>query len=433
LPYFARFLRDPIGFVGQRFATYGDIYYAPADGVGLYVLRHPDHLHEVLTVNAAKYGKGHSALARVSEIIGDGMLTTDGETWRRQRKLSQPAFARSRLAEYAYIMSDEGGRALSSWHAGETREIGHDMMALTLRVVSKALFGHDLSDADVQVVNAVMSVFQAGALSTNLIPSWMPNPVMRRLRQASARLDELIFGLVARSQRGERPAGGKENLLDRLVHAVDEEDPRARLSPREVRDNLLTLLLAGHETTSNALTWTLYALSQHPEIERALVSEVTEVLGGRAPTFDDLPRLRYTEQVLKESMRMYPPVPSTARLSLEETSIGGYAVPKGSEVLLWVYMTHHDPRWYPEPDRFRPERFTPENEAKLPRAAYLPFGAGPRACIGKAFAMIEAQLLLALLVQRFHFELVPGQDIRAVPRVTLRPKNGVKMVLRPRG
>lgn len=436
LPYYWRFSQDPIGFVSERFATYGDVYYAPSGGVGLYVLRHPDHLHDVLTANASKYGKGHSALQRVSAIIGDGMLTTDGETWRRQRKLSQPAFAKSRLADYTAIMAEEGVRALSGWHPGETRDIAPDMMELTLRVVSKALFGHDLSDADVGVVDRLMSVFQTGALSANVIPAWLPNPVMRRLTRASADLDKLVYGLIERSQRAEQPSerapGTKDNLLDLLVHAVDEEDPKARMTPREVRDNLLTLLLAGHETTSNALTWTLYALSQNPEIEAALVAEVQTVLGDRAPTFEDLPKLALTERVLKESMRMYPPVPSMARLASEDTTIGGYDVPKGSEIILWVYMTHHDPRFYPEPDRFLPDRFLPENEAKLPKAAYIPFGAGPRACIGKAFAMVEAQLLLALLVQRFRFALVPGQKIKVQPRVTLRPKNGLKMKLHER-
>lgn len=435
IAYYWRFSRDPIGFVGERFATYGDVYYAPSDGVGLYVIRHPDHLHDVLTVNAARYGKGHSALRRVSAIIGDGMLTTDGETWRRQRKLSQPAFARSRLVDYTTIMADEGVRSLSSWRAGEPRDIAQDMMALTLRVVSKALFGHELADDDVRVVDRMMSVFQTGALSANVLPSWMPNPLMRRLTRASADLDRLVYGLVEQSQRAPRGGaapGAKANLLDLLVHAVDDEDPRARLSPREVRDNLLTLLLAGHETTSNALTWTLYALSRHPDIEAALVAEVDEVLGGRPPTYEDLPKLALTERILKESMRMYPPVPSIARVAAEETTLGGYRVAPGSEIILWVYMTHHDPRFYPDPSAFRPDRFLPENEARLPKAAYLPFGVGPRACIGKVFAMIEAQLLLALLVQRFHFELVPNQDVQVLPRVTLRPRNGLKMVPKPR-
>jgi cytochrome P450 len=439
LAYYWRFSRDPIGFVGDRFAKYGDVYYAPSDGVGLYVIKHPDHLHDVLTANAAKYGKGHSALQRVSEIIGDGMLTTDGETWRRQRKLSQPAFAKSRLAGYTTVMAEEGVRALASWRPDQPRDVAKDMMTLTLRVVSKALFGHDLADADVLVVDRLMSVFQAGALSANVVPAWLPNPVMARLKRASADLDKLVYGLIADSQRSPRNEGegaddpkAKATLLELLVNAVDEDDPKARLSPREVRDNLLTLLLAGHETTSNALTWTLYALSQNPAIEAALVDEIDRVLGGRPPTYDDLPKLVLTERVLKESMRMYPPVPSMARVATEDTELGGYPVAKGSEIILWVYLTHHDPRFYPDPSVFRPDRFLPENEAKLPKAAYIPFGAGPRACIGKAFAMIEAQLLLALLVQRFHFALVPGQDVRVSPRVTLRPKNGLRMVPRAR-
>jgi cytochrome P450 len=432
LSYFYRFQRDPIGFVRSRFETYGDLYYAPSGGVGLYVIRHPDHLHEVLTANAAHFGKGHSALERVGEVIGDGMLTTDGETWRRQRKLSQPAFARSRLVEYTTIMAEEGSASLARWRPGEVRDVAKDMMALTLRVVSKALFGHASSDADVAVVDRLMSVFQTGAMSSNIVPSWLPNPLMSRLRTASANLDQLIYDLVEQSQKRGKPGDKKANLLDILVHAVDDEDARATLTPREVRDNLLTLLLAGHETTSNALTWTLYVLSEHPAIEAKLVRELDEVLGGRTPTFEDLPNLPYTEQVLKESMRMYPPVPSLARIATQDTTLGGYPVAQGAEVILWLYLTHHDPRFYPDPSRFLPERFTKENEAKLPKAAYLPFGAGPRACIGKAFAMMEAQLLLALLVQRFHFSLVPGQSIVVAPQLTLKPKNGLRMRLSAR-
>lgn len=432
LAYFYRFQRDPIGFVRDRFETYGDIYYAPSGGVGLYVVRHPDHLHEVLTANAASFGKGHSALERVGEVIGDGMLTTDGETWRRQRKLSQPAFARSRLVEYAAIMADEGVQSLGRLRPGEVRDVAKDMMALTLRVVSKALFGHASSDADVAVVDRLMAVFQTGAMSANVVPSWLPNPLMTRLRSASTELDKLIYDLVEQSQQRGKPADKKANLLDILVHAVDDEDPRARLSPREVRDNLLTLLLAGHETTSNALTWTLYALSEHPAVEAKLMKEIDDVLGERVPTFDDLPNLPFTEQVIKEAMRMYPPVPSLARVATEDTTVGGYPVAKGAEVILWLYLTHHDPRFYPDPSRFLPERFTKENEAKLPKAAYLPFGAGPRACIGKSFAMMEAQLLLALMLQRFRFALVPGQAIVVAPRVTLKPKNGLRMRLSAR-
>ena len=434
LRYNYGFFRDSLGFVNKRFETYGDLYYAPSDGLGLYVVRHPLQVHEVLVANAAKYGKGHTALQRVADIIGDGMLTTDGETWRRQRKLSQPAFARSRLAEYTEVMSAEAVRALASWSDGETREVDRDMMTLTLRVVSKALFGHDLANADVAVVDRLMSVFQTGAIAANLLPRWLPNPARHRLRGASAALDELMYRLIARSQEGLRggatgAVGTKANLLDMLVNAVDEEDPRARLDAREVRDNLMTLLLAGHETTSNALTWTLYALSQHPEIERTLMAEVDAVLGGRAPTFEDLPKLRYAEQVLKESMRMYPPVHSLARVAAEDSELGGYPIKKGSEVVIWVYWMHHDARWFPEPERFRPERFSPEGEAALEKSSYIPFGAGPRACIGKAFAMLEAQLLLVLLVQRFHFSLAPGQKVALNPRITLRPKHGMRMRL----
>lgn len=423
--YAAGFFFDPLGFVGGRFERYGDIYYAPSKGQGLYVLRHPDHLREVLVTRASSFTKTHTAFARLSLVLGDGLLTTDGDTWKRQRRMVQPAFAHDRLAGYAAAMTAEAARAASPWKDGDVRDMSREMMQLTLRVVCRTLFGHDVSPEHIRDVGQAMALFQASLIELDLLPTWLASSRRRKLESALAALDAMIYGLIAERRRHETPGG--TDLLQRLLDAVDEEGDHGRLTEKELRDQLVTLLLAGHETTSHALTWTLYLLSQNPEVERALHVELAEVLGARDPSYDDLPRLPLTEQVFLESMRMYPPVYSMARQASEDTEIGGYPVPAGSEVMLWVYMAHHDPRFYPEPHVFRPSRFSADEEAKRPKLAYLPFGAGPRACIGKVFAMVEGRLLLAALARRFRFVLAPGHRVVAQPRITLVPKHGMKM------
>lgn len=428
--FFVRFLLDPIGFVRGRFEAYGDIYYAPSRGTPLYVLRHPDHLREVLVTRASSFDKTHSAFASLAQVLGEGLLTSDGETWKRQRRMVQPAFAHARLAGYASIMGEEARRTLAGWRDGEVREMSGEMMELTLRVVSRTLFGHDVTPGHIADVGHAMKLFQDVLVRQDPFPAWVPTPRRRRFAASLAALDGMTYGIIA--ARRASPARGHTDLLQMLVDAVDEEGDGGHLSEKELRDQLVTLFLAGHETTSHALTWTLYLLSQNPEAERALHAELDAVLAGRDPGYDDLARLPYTGQVVEESMRLFPPVYSLARKAREDTEIGGFPVPAGSEVILWLYMTQRDPRWFPEPGAFRPERFAPEEEAKRPKLAYLPFGSGPRACIGKVFAMVEARLLLATLAQRYRFELVRGHRVAVKPRITLVPKHGMKMIVRGR-
>lgn len=326
---------------------------------------------------------------------------------------------------YAEAMVDEAARTVAGWRDGETRDLSQDMMALTLRVVGRTLFGHDAS-GDVGDVAGAMRAFQDSLSRPDLLPKWFPSPWRYRLDGAVTTLDRIIHGMIERRQR-EGAGAGRADLLQMLVDARDVEGDGQGLSLREMRDQLVTLFLAGHETTSHALTWTLYLLSQNPGPERTLHEELDRVLGGRAPTLADLDALPYTEQVIKESMRLYPPVYMVARQATEDTEIGGHRVPKGSEVVLWIYMTHRDPRWFADHAAFRPERFAPEAEAALPKLAWLPFGAGPRACIGRAFAMVEARLLLAVMAQRHRLSLEPGHPVEVLPRVTLVPKHGMRM------
>ncbi len=427
----AGFLFDSFGVVAGRFARYGDLYHVKSDGPGLFVARHPDHLRDVLVTQASKFTKTHSAFRQLATVLGDGLLTSDGEAWRRQRRLVQPAFSRQRLEGYAAAIADEARRAVEGWRDGETRDLSRDMMELTLRVVSRTLFGHDVS-RDVGDVAEAMRAFQDVLSRPDLLPAWAPSPWRARSARASATLDRIIYGMIDRRRGGEAPPGA-EDLLQMLVTAVDQEGDGGGLSRRELRDQLVTLFLAGHETTSHALTWTLYLLSQNPAAERALQAELDAALGGRAPGAADLDGLPWTEQVLKESMRLYPPVYMVARQAAEDAVVGGYRVPRGSEVVLWIYHTHRDPRWFPDHAAFRPERFAADEEAKLPRLAWLPFGAGPRACIGRSFAMMEAKLILAAVARRWRLELAPGHPVEVLPRVTLVPRHGMKMVVRARG
>jgi cytochrome P450 len=430
LGYYYRFYRDSIGTVRERFESYGDIYYAPSDGVGLYVLKHPEHIWQVLVRDGTKYSKKHTAFAMLERVLGQGLLNTDGEVWRRQRRMIQPAFNKKRLAMYADVMVDEAQRCAASWYPGQVRDLSREMMELTLRVVCRTLFSHDVR-GQTDAVSGAMDALRSVGAAPDFLPSWMPSPIRSRSENAVAELDAIIYQLI-RERRASTEEGEVPDLLQMLLDVVDEEGDGGRLDDKEIRDQLVTLFLAGHETTSHALTWTWYLLSQNPEAEAKLHAELERVLAGRAPNFDDLDSLPYTGQVFDEAMRIYPPVYSLARCAEEDTEIGDYSVPKGSEVVTWIYMTHHDPRWFPEPERFRPERFEPAAVAQRHKLSYMPFGAGARACIGKHFALVEAKLIIATLAQRFRFELMADQQIALEPRITLAPKHGMRMSLRPR-
>lgn len=430
LAYYSSFVGDPLSFIRQRFDAYGDIYYVPSeDEAGLYVLRHPDDIREVLLARAGDWEKTHTAFDRLQQVLGDGLLTTDGELWKRHRRMTQPAFHHRRLADYAEAMVEEAARAARSYADAEERDMSREMMELTLRVVARTLFSHDVSGETDEVGDA-MSTFHDTITRPDLLPEWVPTPNRVRVRRAVEALDRIIYGMIAdrRASGGDRPT----DLLQMLLDAVDEEGDGSRLTEREVRDQLVTFFLAGHETTSHALTWTWYLLSTRREPRERLHAELDSVLGDRPPDFEDLDRLPYTRMVIEEAMRLYPPAYVLARRARRDTQIGPWEVPAGSECVVWTWMTHHDPRWYPEPARFRPERFTEQAVAERPKLAYLPFGAGPRACIGKGFAMVEAQLVLATMARHLDPRLVPGHPVDVKPRITLCPKHGMRMTLNAR-
>ena len=369
-------------------------------------------------------------------MLGQGLLNTDGEVWRRHRRMIQPAFHKARLQAYSEMMVEEATDMLGRWHDGRPVDLGNELTRATLRIVSRALFSHEVG-GDVDAITGAVTVLQDSFAQPNLLPSWLPSPRRRKVWRALRSIDEVMYRLIASRRHGHdsgdaRDSGESVDLLQRLLDARDEEGDGAGLSDKEIRDQLVTFFVAGHETTSQALTWTFYLLSQHPDVAAKLHDEIERVLGGRAPRFEDFDSLPYAEQIVKESMRCYPPVFAVARKAVEDTYIGEYFVPAGSEVGIWIYMAHHDPRWFPRPETFDPGRFADPASVQRMKNAYLPFGLGGRTCIGKTFATIESVLILATVAQRYRLSLAPDHRVALKPRVTLTPRFGMKMVAHAR-
>ncbi len=437
--YLREFQRDPAAFVARRFAEYGDMYYAPLGPTRLYVTRHPDHIREVLIDKGSSFKKTEAgnAARHLRRFLGNGLLLSNGELWRRQRRMINPALHRQKVQGYAATMVDNTRRMLEAWRAGAVVELSSEMMQLTLAIVTQSLFDYGVGGRSSDVMQA-MDAFRTVATTPVFLPSWLPLPSELRTRRALALVDGIIYRMIdERRALGEAELHKRSDLLSALILATDDEDAASAgergqgMTRQLLRDELLTLFLAGHETTSHALSWTFYLLSQHPQIEAQLHAELDAVLGGSPPTMEHLRALPFTEMVLNEAMRLYPPAPVVSRTAIEDTEVGGYVIPAGAEVIIWLYWTHHDPRFFPEPQAFRPERFAQGIPAAV-RGAFLPFGGGSRLCIGKEFALMEARLVLATVAQRFSLKLEPGQDIAPRFAVTLSPRNGMRMRLVPR-
>ena len=363
-------------------------------------------------------------------IFGDGLLTSEGEDWRRQRRLAQPAFHRERIAAYSRLMVAATERMLERWQDGQALDVHEEMMRLTLEIVAKALFDADVegSARDVgQALNVAMKQFLSRVSTAFLIPESIPTPGNLRFAKAMRRLDAIVYGII-RQRRASRDSGRYSgDLLSMLLEARDDDG--RQMTDRQLRDEAMTLFLAGHETTANALAWTWYLLAEHPEVENKLAAELDRVLGGRAPALEDLPRLTYCEKVIKESLRLYPPAWGIGREALDDFEIGGFRLPRGAQVFMVQWLVHRDARWFDQPERFDPDRWTEEFERRLPRFAYFPFGGGPRTCIGASFATMEANLILAAVARRFRLTLAPGHPVEIFPSITLRPKYGIRMIL----
>jgi cytochrome P450 len=420
--------RGPLPFFQTLAQQYGDISYFKLGPQDAYFLNHPDFIKEVLVTNSQNFIKG-LALQRAKRLLGEGLLTSEGDFHRRQRRLAQPAFHRARIASYGASMVDHAARMRDRWRDRATLDIADEMMRLTLAIVGQTLFAADV-EADAPEVGEAMSVVME-LFNTITIPFFellqkLPLPQLRRFDKARAKLDSIIYRMIEERRRSDEDRG---DLLSMLLLAQDEEGDGGRMTDAQLRDEVMTIFLAGHETTANALTWTWYLLSQNPDAEANLQAELDEVLGGRLPTVADVPDLRYTEMVLAESMRLYPPAWALGRMALNDFEIGGYLVPKRSLVLMSQYVMHRDGRYFSDPARFDPERWTAAARESRPQFSYFPFGGGPRRCIGEGFAWMEGILLVATLAQQWQMRLAPDQVVALRPVITLRPKHGMRMTL----
>lgn len=412
------------------FDEYGDVFHSSFMGRHMVFIRHPEDIHDVVLRKASSFRKGPDYTNKrigLASFLGNGLLTSDGELWRRQRKLVQPALHARRIEGYAETMVDFTEAMVARWQDGQVIQLDDEMSALTMQIVATSLFSEDVS-GEVEQVSWAMNVLQTLMTSPAiLLPSWLPTPIQQRRKRAVALLDRIVYGFIEDWRRQQVDRG---DLLSMLMMSSDEESG-AHMSDVQVRDELVTLLLAGHETTANALNWTFYLLAQHPAQEARLHEEIDGVLGDRAATLADLAQLSYTRAVVEESMRLFPPAWSFGRQAVEPVALGGYTIPAGWEINIVSYCTHRDGRWWDEPATFRPERFLADDPDR-PKYAYLPFGGGPRICVGNHFAMMEAQLALATVAQRYRLRLVDDQKVIPNPMITLVPKHGIQMKVEAR-
>lgn len=423
-----RFLRleTSLRYLCDTFERYGDVVRYRLGPFPVFLIAHPDGIKHVLQENHTNYVKSQD-YALLKQLLGEGLVTSEGALWLRQRRLIQPIFHRQRVAEFGSVMSEATLEMLDGWEAPASEERAFDVAAemarLALRIVGRVLLSVDLSDEADEIGAALKAANERfGHFDLGMLLPWLPTRRNRIAHEASSKLRRLVDEIVAERRRENRDRG---DLLSMLLAARDENGEA--MDDRQLRDEVLTLILAGHETTAMALSWTWYLLSQHPEVERKLEAELREVLGGRPPTVADLKNLTYTGMVIDESMRLYPPVWAIGRSPIENDEIGGYPIPKRSMMVLSQYVTHRHPAFWENPERFDPERFSPENAQGRPRYAYFPFAGGPRQCVGNMFALTEANLVLATVAQRYRMRLVPNHPVELQPLVTLRPRYGIRM------
>jgi cytochrome P450 len=428
--FLIRLATDKLALFGGMAAN-GDVSQITLGPQPVALLSHPDDIQTMLVTKQRSFVKGR-ALEVTKVLLGEGLLTSEGELHLRQRRLIQPAFHRERLTSYGASMTELADRQQRNWKPNELLDVHEQMMRVTLAIAGRTLFDADVEGDAHDVAEALelsLRMFNRAILPMGMLFEFAPIPWVRELHRARRRMDALIHRLIQ-----ERRAEGRDrgDLLSMLINARDDEGDHTGMSDRQLRDELITLMLAAHETTANALTWTWYLLSQHPEVEATLHAEFDRVLGGQLPTAADLPALVYTRQVLAESMRLFPPAWAVERRAIEDVEIGGYTIARGTVVLACQYFVHRDPRWWTEPERFRPERWA-EPAHDRPKFAYFPFGAGTRICIGEHFAWMEGMLVLASIAQRWQLRYEASAAPIPEPLVTLRPKHGLPMRLLQRG
>lgn len=421
---------DMLTFFERQARAYGDMVPIRFADRRIALVSHPRAIEEVLVTENRKFTK-HYAIQLLRSTLGNGLLNNEGESWLRQRRLCQPAFGRDRIEAYGATMISLCEKLLGEWSRQPRRDLHADMMHVTLDIAAKTLLNVDVGDDSRQVsecIDAIMDDFTYRFQSALTPPLWVPTAHNRRLNGSIRRLDKLILSIIA-----ERRASGQDkgDLLSMLVQVRDEDDGTG-MTDRQLRDEVVTMLLAGHETTAVTLSWTWYLLARNPGVEEKLLAELDAVLGGRLPTAADMPRLVYCERVIREAMRLFPPAYTIGRQAKEAVEIDGCLIPKGTNILMSQWIVHHDPRWFEDPLAFNPDRWNDNLAGRIPKYAYFPFGGGPRICIGNMFAMLEAVLLLATILPRYKITLDPTQHVIPRPAVTLRPADGIRAVVTPR-
>jgi cytochrome P450 len=431
------FQQDLIGTLLNGWRNHGDV--VRFRGVGplfpVYLVAHPDYVKHVLQDNHKNYPKTPFVNDKWRMVVGEGLICSEGDFWRRQRRLAQPAFHRKLIDGFGKLMVDNTARMLARWdgHAQRGEEVNAtvEMTHLALAVLAQALFSADWTrEAEVMGPAVEVAIGHAYHQMEEFVtlPEFLPTPANRRFKKARAALDEIVYRLIAERHKvkeEEQPP----DLLAALMNARDEETGGGRMSDEQVRNEVMTFMFGGHETVAAGLSWTLYLLSKHPEAARRLTAEVEEVLAGRAPTLEDLPRLTYTTMLINESLRLYPPVWLISRTPVADDVVGGYRIPAGSMVLLSSFVSHRHPAFWEDPEGFDPERFSPERSQDRPRHAWFPFSGGPRKCIGDYFGIMEMQIVISMIVQRFRADLAPGHPVIPKPGITLGQKEGMFMTL----
>lgn len=425
------FRADPIGTIVGAIRAHGDIVALAAGGEPMCLVNHPDHVKHVLQDNASSYHKGFS-YDRIRPLLGNGLLTSEGDLWKRQRRLAQPAFHRGRIASFAATMVARCDAMLDRWAAmpeDAPIDLHAELSRVTLEIVCETLFSTDVAGSASRVASSLEVVLRIlNERLMRVVVHSLPTPENLRLRRAVRELDDVVDRVIAERRRVALDA--HDDLLSMLMGATDAETGEG-MSDAQLRDEAMTIILAGHETTANAIAWTFHRLARHPDIAERLVAEVHAVLGDRAPTAEDARRLPFTSRVLDESMRLHPPAWIISRKAMSDDVIGGYRVPAGTTVLVSPYTLHRHPGFWEDPERFDPDRFTPERSEARPRHAYIPFASGARFCIGSNFALLEAVLLIARIAQTHRLAHVPGAAVTEEALITLRPR-GLVVTRTPR-
>jgi cytochrome P450 len=443
-----QFIHDPINTLSNISREFGDISYFKLGHEHVYLINNPDYIEKVLIYDHHNFKKG-KRLQTAKAVLGEGLVTSEGDLHKRQRRLIQPIFHPKQIMSYINTMTDFASRIRDRWKDGDTVDVSEEMMRLTLGIICKSVLNYDVESEAQEVGKALTTVRKYSKRLQSPIGHVLDKipvlPAVKGAREAKKQLDSLIYQLIADRRRWEGDSDNSkshdQDLLSRLMQAQDLVSPnnnnQEKMSDKQVRDEVMTIFIAGHETTANALTWTFYLLSQNQDVERKLHDEINSVLGdssdnsvgNRIPSANDITKLQYTEKVLRESMRLYPPVWTIGRYVENDYYVGEYTIPAGSSILMSQYVMHHNPKYYEEPEQFNPDRWTEQFKTHLPRFSYFPFGGGIRGCIGEPFAWIEGVIIIATIAQKWTMRLLPSQRIKLDPAITLRPRYGMKMKL----